>query len=170
MEVQLLSNILGTKDSIAVCDVADSYDLVTKETSLGHKMSILCCRCNKCRWRQIHEKVFKVDAGHFTFCAESICVILYNYTFRCVVNNKFNGVNKTWKSSINTKWSHVKQVKFEEKMCCWYMLFLKKWPFVASFCCTCLQIMIDVDMKKRFWQNGSIAKPHVRSYIENIFQ
>ena len=42
------------------------------------------------------KKFLEVDVGqHFTFCAESICVILYNYTFRCVVNNKFNGVNKT---------------------------------------------------------------------------
>ena len=132
MEVVLLSNILGTEDSIAVCGVADSYDLVTKETSLGHKMYILCCGCNKCRWRQIHEKVFKVDAGHFTFCAESICVILYNYTFRCVVNNKFNGVNKTWKSSINTKWSQV-QVKFWGKCVFGICSSLRNGPLLLHF-------------------------------------
>ena len=78
-----------------------------KNTSSSWKSKLFVHATNVAKDKYM-KKFLKVDVGqHFTFCVESICVILYNYTFRCIVNNKFNGVNKTWKSSINTKWSHV---------------------------------------------------------------
>ena len=87
-----------------------------KNTSSSWKSKLFVHATNVAKDKYM-KKFLKVDVGqHFTFCVESICVILYNYTFRCVVNNKFNGVNKTCKSNINAKWSHVQQVKFGGKM------------------------------------------------------